>query len=160
MEICVISHGSCPWEGAEQCRIHVMAKEEEEEGLKPKRWIILFTAVCSLTLSSISNAVIHMGGRGRGSRVHTHTHTRTSTSPYWKTRAHSHTKNWTKVQCTDKQLPDYSLVAPPHAPLLSEPPLYCTCLKFQALTLSAPRSLAFSVVQSCLLAHARALTQR
>lgn len=60
MEICVISHESCPGEGGVQCGIRVMAKGEVGEGPRPNRRVILFTAVCSLTL-----ALRTQGGVGR-----------------------------------------------------------------------------------------------
>lgn len=56
-----------------------------------------------MTLSYITSAVIHLdtGGHAECTPTHTHISTQVSTSLHRKTCARSHTKNETKVKCTD-----------------------------------------------------------
>lgn len=125
MEICVISHESCPWEGAVQCGIHVMAKEEEEEGPRPGRWIILFTAVRSLTLSSAASAAIHPGV---STRTHGRIPARGGNAPRLSHKEWGQSKVQRRSSC---QTTARFLFC------LSQPPVCRTCLKCQALALSA-----------------------
>lgn len=135
MKICIISHESCPYEGG-----YSICSCLREQKLKAE--------LCYLQLSLIFLTVqIHLLIWTLTDRQSEHPHTQHRHAYNTCTPLHKMTP---KYREQTQQLPDYSL---PFFSLL-QLSLYCTCLKFQAVTLSVPRRLIFNAVSiSGLLTH-------
>lgn len=106
---------------------------------------MLFTAVSSISLSYSTNTSIHTGTGIQAER--TSTNTNVSTATLINTCTHSYASSHTKWhQSIENRHSSCQTTAYFFSSLQLS--LYCTCLKFQALTLSVPSRLIFNAVHT------------
>lgn len=108
---------------------------------------MLFTAVSNISLSHNINTLIHMG-TGRRAGVHSHTYTHASKDMLINTCTHSNTASHTKWHQSIENRHSSCQTKASFFPSFLQLSRYCTCLTFQALTLSVPSGLIFNAVHT------------